>query len=180
MVSAKTAVLPSPEEVMAWLSEVPDPEIPVISITELGIVRKVGHDGDTLVVTVTPTYSGCPAVSLINLEIEAKLLEKGVTDFRLEQQLSRPGPRIFCRRKRGKSFVNTASPRRLTARLPMAGLLPALPVFPAAQISSLPVRAAVRAIRKRYPSSARPPARRPIAARTVLSRSIISSVSEEE
>ncbi|TNB49643.1 phenylacetate-CoA oxygenase subunit PaaJ [Martelella lutilitoris] len=90
MVSAATALLPSPEEVMAWLSEVPDPEIPVISITELGIVRKVGHDGATLVVTVTPTYSGCPAVSLINLEIEAKLLEKGVEDFRIEQQLSPP------------------------------------------------------------------------------------------
>ncbi|QQM30457.1 phenylacetate-CoA oxygenase subunit PaaJ [Martelella lutilitoris] len=90
MVSAATAVLPSPEEVMAWLAQVPDPEIPVISITELGIVRKVGHDGGTLVVTVTPTYSGCPAVSLINLEIEAKLLEKGVEDFRIEQQLSPP------------------------------------------------------------------------------------------
>nr|WP_272212643.1 iron-sulfur cluster assembly protein [Marinicella sp. W31]MDC2878556.1 iron-sulfur cluster assembly protein [Marinicella sp. W31] len=43
--STATTVLPSPEEVMAWLSEVPDPEIPVISVTELGIVRKVSHDG---------------------------------------------------------------------------------------------------------------------------------------
>lgn len=90
MVSATTALLPEPETVMAWLSEVPDPEIPVISITELGIVRKVRHQGETLVVTVTPTYSGCPAVSMINLDIEAKLLEKGIADFRIEQQLSPP------------------------------------------------------------------------------------------
>ena len=90
MVSANAALLPSPDEVMGWLSTLPDPEIPVISVTELGIVRQVRHDGDTLVVVVTPTYSGCPAVSLINLEIEALLLNKGVENFRIEQRLSPP------------------------------------------------------------------------------------------
>ncbi|WP_176083688.1 1,2-phenylacetyl-CoA epoxidase subunit PaaD [Martelella sp. HB161492] len=90
MVSADTLALPSPETVMDWLGELPDPEIPVISVTELGIVRAVRHDGAVLVVVVTPTYSGCPAVSLINLEIEVLLREKGVERLRIEQQLSPP------------------------------------------------------------------------------------------
>ncbi|GAB4265104.1 MAG: phenylacetate-CoA oxygenase subunit PaaJ [Pararhodobacter sp.] len=80
----------SVEQVWAWLGEVPDPEIPVISLTDLGIIRDVAYDGGTLVVTVTPTYSGCPATSLINLEIEAKLREKGIEDLRLERRLSPP------------------------------------------------------------------------------------------
>ena len=52
---------PSEETLWRWLAEVPDPEIPVISVVDLGIVRAVRWDGDTLVVVVTPTYSGCPA-----------------------------------------------------------------------------------------------------------------------
>jgi ring-1,2-phenylacetyl-CoA epoxidase subunit PaaD len=55
----------------AWeaLRAVPDPEIPVISVTELGIVRDVQVSGDTVAVAVTPTYSGCPATELIETEI---------------------------------------------------------------------------------------------------------------
>eukprot|EP01035_Chromulina_nebulosa_P062450 gene62450-85405_t len=51
---------PSLDTVWHWLAEVPDPEIPVISITDLGIVRDVRWQDEQLVVTVTPTYSGCP------------------------------------------------------------------------------------------------------------------------
>ncbi len=81
---------PTTEQVWNWLSEVPDPEIPVISITDLGIVRDVAYDGDTLVVTVTPTYSGCPATGVINLDIETRLRTEGVEDLRLERRLSPP------------------------------------------------------------------------------------------
>ena len=81
---------PSAEQVMGWLGEVPDPEIPVISITDLGIVRDVDWQGETLVVTVTPTYSGCPATSLINLEIERHLRDRGIGSVRIERQLSPP------------------------------------------------------------------------------------------
>ncbi|MEZ5750846.1 MAG: 1,2-phenylacetyl-CoA epoxidase subunit PaaD [Paracoccaceae bacterium] len=83
-------VKPALDQVWAWLGEVPDPEIPVISLTDLGIIRDVAYQGDTLVVTVTPTYSGCPATSVINLEIERKLRGKGVGDLRLERQLTPP------------------------------------------------------------------------------------------
>lgn len=79
---------PAVEQVWRWLGEVPDPEIPVISLTDLGIIRDVAWDGETLVVTVTPTYSGCPATSVINLDIERKLRENGVEALRLERQLS--------------------------------------------------------------------------------------------
>lgn len=84
------ATRPGLDQVRAWLDAVPDPEIPVISITDLGIVRDVAYDGDTLVVTVTPTYSGCPATTLINLEIERALRDHGVTDLRIDRRLSPP------------------------------------------------------------------------------------------
>ncbi|GEO86657.1 MULTISPECIES: 1,2-phenylacetyl-CoA epoxidase subunit PaaD [Alphaproteobacteria] len=79
---------PEPEEIWRWLGEVPDPEIPVISLTDLGIIRDVAWDGDTLVVAVTPTYSGCPATSVINLDIEAALKARGIDKLRLERRLS--------------------------------------------------------------------------------------------
>ena len=69
---------PGTDQVWNWLGEIPDPEIPVISLTDLGIIRAVEWQGDTLVVTVTPTYSGCPATSLINMEIETALRGKGI------------------------------------------------------------------------------------------------------
>ena len=85
-----TETLPSTDRVWAWLAELPDPEIPVISLVDLGIIRNVAWDGDTLVVTVTPTYSGCPATAVINLDIETKLRAEGVEKLRLERQLSPP------------------------------------------------------------------------------------------
>ncbi len=81
---------PSVEQVWQWLDEVKDPEIPVISLTELGIIRAVRYLDDELVVTVTPTYSGCPATSIINLDIETALRGHGVERLRLERQLSPP------------------------------------------------------------------------------------------
>ncbi len=66
----------------------PDPEIPVISLTDLGIIRDVEWRDDTLVVTVTPTYSGCPATAIINLDIETALTEKGLDKVKLERRLS--------------------------------------------------------------------------------------------
>ncbi len=79
---------PAVSQIWDWLAEVPDPEIPVISLTDLGIIRAVDWQDDTLVVTVTPTYSGCPATAVINLDIENHLREKGVEQIRLERRLS--------------------------------------------------------------------------------------------
>ncbi|MFZ5510321.1 MAG: 1,2-phenylacetyl-CoA epoxidase subunit PaaD [Pseudomonadota bacterium] len=71
-----------------WLEEVADPEIPVLSVVDLGIVREVRWAGDELVVTVTPTYSGCPAVDAINHAIEQALRDHGVERLRLETRLA--------------------------------------------------------------------------------------------
>jgi ring-1,2-phenylacetyl-CoA epoxidase subunit PaaD len=79
---------PSTEEVWEWLGAIPDPEIPVITLTDLGIIRGVEWEDDTCVVTVTPTYSGCPATSIINLDIETALRQKGLEKIELRSQLS--------------------------------------------------------------------------------------------
>ena len=79
---------PSVAEVWSWLGEVPDPEIPVISLVDLGIIRDVAWQGDTLEVTVTPTYSGCPATGVINFDIDRHLRDKGLDKIALKRQLS--------------------------------------------------------------------------------------------
>lgn len=75
-------------QVWEWLDQVPDPEIPVISLVDLGIIRDVDWQDDTLVVTVTPTYSGCPATTIINLDIETALRGHGIEKLELKRQLS--------------------------------------------------------------------------------------------
>mgnify|MGYP000673910948 CR=1 FL=1 len=79
---------PSLDSIWQWLAEVPDPEIPVISITDLGIVREVRYDGDQLVVTVTPTYSGCPATEVIAAMIREAMAAHGIADAKMETRLS--------------------------------------------------------------------------------------------
>jgi ring-1,2-phenylacetyl-CoA epoxidase subunit PaaD len=67
-------------EIWAWLGEIADPEIPVISILDLGIVRDIAWSGEALSVTVTPTYSGCPAIRVIERDIVALLHARGIAD----------------------------------------------------------------------------------------------------
>lgn len=81
---------PDVATIWTWLDAVPDPEIPVISVVDLGIIRDVAWDGDTLDVAITPTYSGCPATSVISIEVETALRDRGIENIRLRQQLSPP------------------------------------------------------------------------------------------
>ena len=71
-----------------WLDEVPDPELPSVSITDLGIVRDVRWEGDDLVVALTPTYSGCPATAVIEADVTRALHDRGVHNVRIERRLS--------------------------------------------------------------------------------------------
>ncbi|WP_220389215.1 1,2-phenylacetyl-CoA epoxidase subunit PaaD [Achromobacter ruhlandii] len=83
------AVVPvSIEQVYAWLQEVPDPEIPVLSVVDLGVVRDVAFDGDACVVVITPTYSGCPAMREITEDIRQVLARHGIGEVRVETRLS--------------------------------------------------------------------------------------------
>jgi len=76
------------DQVWSWLGEVADPEIPVISVVDLGIVRDVGLEGDTWVVTITPTYSGCPAMTVIADAVKEALRAHGLEDVRIATRLS--------------------------------------------------------------------------------------------
>lgn len=78
----------SVELIWAWLAEIPDPEIPVISLVDLGVIRQVEWQNGLLVITITPTYSGCPATRVIQGDIEQYLRKCGVTSLRLDRRLS--------------------------------------------------------------------------------------------
>ena len=75
-------------EIIEYLSEIRDPEIPVLSITDLGILRSVEILDEKVTVRITPTYSGCPAMDMIRDEIRASLTSHGVLNFSIEQVLS--------------------------------------------------------------------------------------------
>ncbi len=75
------------EQILEWLSEVPDPEIPVLTIIDLGIVRDVDCS-DGVTVSLTPTYSGCPATEAIEASVVAALEDRGVPDVRIKRVLS--------------------------------------------------------------------------------------------
>lgn len=78
----------STAEVRAVLAEVTDPEIPVITIEDLGILRDVAVDGAHVTVTITPTYSGCPAMDEIRADIRTALAARGVGDVEVRMTLS--------------------------------------------------------------------------------------------
>ncbi|RTM12785.1 MAG: phenylacetate-CoA oxygenase subunit PaaJ [Bradyrhizobiaceae bacterium] len=74
----------------AWdaAASVVDPEIPVLSIADLGVLREVAVDGDHVEVAITPTYSGCPAMNMIALEIELALERAGFHQPKVRTVLS--------------------------------------------------------------------------------------------
>ncbi len=72
MPSGKTAQM-TKEKLLELLSTISDPEIPVVSIIDLGILRTVVQMDDQWIITITPTYSGCPAMNMIEAQIKALL-----------------------------------------------------------------------------------------------------------
>ena len=74
-----------------WLAKVLDPEVPALSIVDLGIVRDVEIDPeDTVTVTLTPTYSGCPATEAIETSVVNALKKRGVGAVSIKRVLSPP------------------------------------------------------------------------------------------
>lgn len=69
--------MPENEDIYALLHEIPDPEIPVISIVELGVIRDVKTEGKEITVKITPTYSGCPAMKQMEDDVRKKLRDNG-------------------------------------------------------------------------------------------------------
>ncbi|OGT83351.1 MAG: phenylacetate-CoA oxygenase subunit PaaJ [Gammaproteobacteria bacterium RIFCSPLOWO2_02_FULL_61_13] len=70
------------------VSRIKDPEIPVLTIADLGVLRDVGVEGHRLVVTITPTYTGCPAMKAIEDDIRATLHGAGYHNVEVRMQLS--------------------------------------------------------------------------------------------
>lgn len=73
----------SKESIFSLLSEIPDPEIPVISIVELGVIRDVIISGKDIEVIITPTYSGCPAMKQMEDDVRKKMQEQGFENIKI-------------------------------------------------------------------------------------------------
>ena len=76
--------------IYSYLGEINDPEVPVLSIIDLGIVRDVIMNEDELEVTITPTYTGCPAMDMIAATIKIQLATLGFKKIKVTQTLSPP------------------------------------------------------------------------------------------
>jgi ring-1,2-phenylacetyl-CoA epoxidase subunit PaaD len=75
--------LKTKSNIYSLLNEIPDPEIPVISIVELGVIRDVDIDNKNIEVTITPTYSGCPAMKQMEDDVRSKLKNNGFENVKI-------------------------------------------------------------------------------------------------
>jgi ring-1,2-phenylacetyl-CoA epoxidase subunit PaaD len=67
------------EDIWKYLKDVKDPEVPVLTVVDLGIIRSIELNGTHCLVAITPTYTGCPAMKVIESDIIARLTEEGLT-----------------------------------------------------------------------------------------------------
>jgi ring-1,2-phenylacetyl-CoA epoxidase subunit PaaD len=118
--------VPTVDLVWDALGGVPDPEVPAISIVELGIVRAVVWEGGRLRVEVTPTYSGCPATEMIASMIRERLAAIGLPDVDLVQRLSPPWTTDWMapEAKVKLAAFGIAPPHVIGGRVDVAGISP--------------------------------------------------------
>lgn len=76
------------EQVYGWLAQVSDPEVPVLTVLDMGVIRDVTVDGTEVSILITPTYSGCPAMDMISMNIRMALLSRGISKVHIQEQLS--------------------------------------------------------------------------------------------
>ena len=74
----------STQTIWKILEQVPDPEVPVLTIADLGIIRDVKLNGDEVEVIITPTYTGCPAMDMIAMNIRMALIENGYSKIKIK------------------------------------------------------------------------------------------------
>jgi ring-1,2-phenylacetyl-CoA epoxidase subunit PaaD len=101
--------------IWSLMEQVNDPEVPVLSVVDLGIIRDVRADEGEIEIILTPTYSGCPAMDVIRMNIRMVLLEHGYKNITLTTVLS-PAWTTDWMSERGKE------------RLKVYGIAPPLPV----------------------------------------------------
>jgi len=76
------------QKIWRLLEDVVDPEVPVLTVIDLGIIREVKINENEVEVIITPTYSGCPAMDMIRMNIKLALIEHGYTDVKVTSVLS--------------------------------------------------------------------------------------------
>lgn len=86
--SAAASQATSPRVAQAWavLAQIPDPEVPAVTLCDLGMVRSVQESGDVLEVALTPTYSGCPATEMIEQSVVEGLQSAGLGPVQVKLQ----------------------------------------------------------------------------------------------
>jgi ring-1,2-phenylacetyl-CoA epoxidase subunit PaaD len=104
---------------------VPDPELPMVTLADLGILRQVDQAGDHVTVTITPTYSGCPAMREISLDLRRRLRRAGYGDVTVRTELSPPWTSdwITPEGRRKLAAAGIAPPHPAT-RVPAGGPVP--------------------------------------------------------
>ena len=110
----------------AALDRVHDPEIPALTIAELGILRDVAEADGHVVVTLTPTYSGCPATAAIEIEVQTALARAGVEDARVRTVLSPAWTTdwITAAGRRKLQAAGIAPPQKAAGKAALLGLEP--------------------------------------------------------
>lgn len=80
------------QQVYDWLAQVSDPEVPVLTVMDMGVIRDVAlletGEGTEATITITPTYSGCPAMDMISMNIRMALMSRGIKKVHIQEQLS--------------------------------------------------------------------------------------------
>ncbi len=130
------------QQVMGWLQEVADPEIPVLSIVDLGIVREVSWEQEVCVVTITPTYSGCPAIFEISRAIEQCLLAHEIKSVRIDTRIA-PAWTTDWMTEQGHSALKSYGIAPPVQRaVDISGIIrrPAMPAVPCPQCGSKSTR----------------------------------------
>ncbi len=91
-------------EIYQWLDEVKDPEIPVLSLVDLGVITEVEMDGPNVKIELTPTFAGCPAMEVMKNEIIDKLKSKGIAEVEVEISFRVPWSSEFISEKGKKAL----------------------------------------------------------------------------
>ena len=80
------------DQVLTWLEEVKDPEIPVLSLIDLGVITDVtvSETDEKVTVEMTPTFSGCPAMDYMKRNVEEVLAKNGVQNFEVRMSFDKP------------------------------------------------------------------------------------------
>ncbi len=142
------------DSLWALLDSVKDPEVPALSLWELGVLQDIYRVGNTIVVVMTPTYSGCPAMDTMEVDVRARLAEAGHDDVTIVRRLS---PAWTTDWLSGMQPDDRCASMELPRPIRCA------------------VRSAIRRMSRSFRSLVPRPARRCIAAMSAVSRSTISN-----